>query len=54
MEESRIDLTEEAAVTPFDEEADSTLIDEMLSMKISDRLRMLSRYVNAVQRFRRI
>ncbi len=41
-----------AVVAPFDDEPDITLIDEMLSLKISDRLRTLSRNVNALRRFR--
>ncbi len=39
-------------VTPFDDEPDSSLIDEMLRMKISDRLRALSRNANGLRRFR--
>ena len=36
----------------FDAAVDESLIDAMLEMKISDRLRTLSRYVDAVARFR--
>ena len=42
----------QAVVAPFDDEPDATLIDEMLRLKVSDRLRMLCRNVNALRRFR--
>ena len=35
---------------PFDEKPDETLVDLMLEMKISDRLRSLCCYVRALQR----
>lgn len=39
-------------VTPFGDDPDSSLIEEMLRMKISDRLRALNRNANALRRFR--
>lgn len=36
----------------FDGSVDESLVDAMLEMKISDRLRTLSRYADAVARFR--
>jgi hypothetical protein len=36
---------------PFGDELDVTLVEEMLTLKISDRLRTLSRYVNGLRRF---
>lgn len=41
-----------SVVAPFDDEPDTTLIDEMLRLKVSDRLRMLCRNVNTLRRFR--
>lgn len=38
----------------FNGAVDETLIDAMLAMKISDRLRTLSRYVDAVAGFRTV
>ena len=40
------------AVTPFGSEPDTTLSDEILRLKLSDRLRMLSNYANAIARLR--
>jgi len=42
------------AVAPFDDEPDMTLVDELLRMTMSDRLRTLTRYANALRRFRRV
>ena len=42
----------QSVVAPFDDEPDTTLIDEILRLKVSDRLRMLCRNVNALRRFR--
>ena len=50
--ESKVDSLPDVALAPFGEEVDFTLIEEMLSLKISDRLRTLTRYVNALGRFR--
>lgn len=38
----------------FNGAVDESLVDAMLEMKISDRLRTLSRYVDAVARFRTV
>jgi len=38
----------------FDGSVDESLVDAMLAMKISDRLRTLTRYVNAVAGFRTV
>lgn len=38
----------------FDGSVDESLVDALLEMKISDRLRTLSRYVNAVAGFRTV
>ena len=37
---------------PFDDAPDETLVDLLLEQSISDRLRSLCRYVNALARFR--
>ncbi len=42
----------QSVVAPFDDEPDTTLIEEMLRLKVSDRLRMLCRNVNGLRRFR--
>jgi len=39
---------------PFNGSVDESLVDAMLEMKISDRLRTLSRYVDAVTEFRTV
>jgi hypothetical protein len=39
-------------IAPFSDEPDATLVEEMLSLKISDRLRTLSRYADVPGRFR--
>jgi hypothetical protein len=49
--ESKSDTALEIPLMPFGDEPDVTLVEEMLSLKISDRLRTLSRYVNALGRF---
>jgi hypothetical protein len=36
---------------PFDEKPDETLVDLMLEMKVSDRLRSLCCYVRVLRRF---
>ena len=41
-----------APAQPFDDGVDETLVDLMLEQSISDRLRSLSAYVNALARFR--
>jgi hypothetical protein len=51
---SKVNAEPDEPIAPFDDELDVTLIDEMLSLKISDRLRVLTRYVNALGRFRRV
>lgn len=51
-EESKKEEEIGSIVAPFDDEPDSSLIDEMLRMKISDRLRAMSRNANALRRFR--
>lgn len=38
----------------FDGSVDESLVDAMLAMKISDRLRTLSRYVDAIAGFRTV
>ena len=38
----------------FDGSGDESLVDAMLELKISDRLRTLSRYADAVARFRQV
>ena len=50
--ESELDPDLDVSIAPFGEEVDVTLVEEMLSLKISDRLRTLTRYVNALGRFR--
>ena len=52
--ESKVKAELDVSLTPFDDELDVTLIDEMLSLKISDRLRTFTRYVNALGRFRQL
>ena len=52
--ESKVHAEHDLSLMPFGDEVDATLIDEMLSLKISDRLRTLTRYVNALGRFRRV
>jgi hypothetical protein len=44
----------EDVLAPFSDEPDETLVDEMLRLSISDRLRMISRTVNALGRLRRV
>jgi len=42
---------EESPVAVFGDEPDMTLVEEMLRLKPSDRLRTLTRYGNALRRF---
>jgi hypothetical protein len=44
----------ESPVAAFDDEPDMTLVEEMLRLKMSDRLRTLTRYGNALRRFRSV
>lgn len=46
------DGAHEATASPDDREVDETLIDLMLEQSISDRLRTVCRYANALARFR--
>jgi hypothetical protein len=43
-----------AVVRPFDDEPDETLVDLLLEQSVSDRLRSLCDYVNAIARFRTV
>ena len=47
-------LAEIPGFVPFNRSVDESLVDAMLEMKISDRLRTLSRYVDAVAGFRTV
>lgn len=47
-------LTEIPGFVPFNSSVDESLVDAMLQMKISDRLRTLCRYVDAVAGFRSV
>lgn len=52
---SEVDVDgEKSPVAPFDDEPDMTLVEEMLRLKMSDRLRTLTRYGNALRRFRSV
>lgn len=39
---------------PFGDDVDDTLIETMLQLKLSDRLRTLCRYADAIARFRAV
>ncbi len=59
MADSSVNATGEPAdgaslVAPFDDEVDTTLIEVMLRLKLSDRLRTLSRCANGLERLRRL
>jgi hypothetical protein len=43
-----------AVVRPFDDQPDETLVDLLLEQSVSDRLRSLCDYVNAIARFRTV
>lgn len=50
----RIAAPRSGRASDVDDEVDDTLIDLMLELSISDRLRSLCRYANALARFRRV